>query len=99
MESSSPQAVFLGTHSAKCSGYLQPQEINYQLVTVKSLVIWHLAAWKSQQFGTWQTDRNLENPGDQASVASSLIIQMDCCGEFILYLEMLPKKLPKIKQY
>jgi hypothetical protein len=61
---------------------LQLQEINYQFVTVRSLGIWHLEAWKSQQFGTWQTGSNLENPRDWASVASLLITQVDCCGEF-----------------
>lgn len=72
-------------HLAKCSGYLQCQELS--LVTISLLlfkgVIWHPVAWKSQQFGAWQTESNLENPGAQASTASSLVTRRDCCGEFM----------------
>lgn len=55
-------------------------EINHQLVIVTS---GELASCGLEIPTIWQNERNLENPGAQASVASSLVTRMDCCGELM----------------
>lgn len=81
--------VFQGRHLATCSGSLQPHGIKYQLVTIKSGDLASVAR-KSQQFGTWQAESHLENPGARASAASSGAMQRDRWREFVLWTLSLP---------